>query len=47
MDAGADYQVVTTGPQAQQQRVRADDRGVLIFSARIGDGVTVKVRRIG
>jgi hypothetical protein len=46
-DAGADYEVVTTGPRAQRQRVRADDQGVLRFSARIGTGVTVKARRIG
>jgi hypothetical protein len=47
MDAGANYQVVTAGPHAQRQRVRADDQGILRFSARIGTGVTVKVRRIG
>jgi hypothetical protein len=46
MDAGADYQVVTAGSQAQRQTVRADDHGVLRFTAPIAKGVTVKVRRL-
>jgi hypothetical protein len=47
MTAGAAYEVMATGPGAKAQQFRADAHGVLRFVARIGDGVTVRARRLG
>ena len=47
MDPRAEYQIVTTGPHAHRQRVRADDHGVLRFDAPVGVDHRILVRRQG